>query len=71
MVHVFMVYLVFYNVFSDVILKQQAQGVGSEPNKLMIRLTDGHNVTLLYDDRHTVLEHIYLITGKWQSQQPV
>ena len=42
-----------------------------EPDKLMIRLTDGHNVTLLCDDRHTVLEHIYLITGKWQSQQPV
>ena len=42
-----------------------------EPNKLMIRLTDGHNVSLLYDDRHTVLEHIYLITSKWQSQQPV
>ena len=35
-----------------------------EPNKLMIRLTDGNNVSLLYDDRHTVLEHIYLITSK-------
>ena len=37
----------------------------------MIRLTDGHNVTLVYEDKDTILEHIYLITGKWQSQQPV
>ena len=39
--------------------------------KVMIRLTDGHNVMLIYEDKNSILEHIYLITGKWQSQQPV
>lgn len=43
----------------------------NEPMKLAIRLTDGHTITLVCEEVKAILQQIYLITNKWQSQQPV